>query len=451
MLTPTLTLLLAACGDGKDAAPTEVAFTEVAGALHEEVVTLVEVSWSQDAAADAAWLEYTFEGDAWLSSPPEALDAGAHSQWLLGIPPETEVTWRVVAELGGERFESGEQSATTGALPEDFEGGPALAAWDPALASGAGWVLGSVDVDGGGSYTGPFWLFIADRQGRLVWWRELEYEMSMFPRVSRSGGHLMYETQYLLDPAGTLSAIHRVTLDGRLDEETPAPGLGWCWDELPDGTLLYDRNKDQDHATLEQIDPDGTQQTLWDCFAWQEPLDPEPDHCYTNTVNWVEETDTVLWSTYWGDYALEVDRATGEVLWYAGALEGGLSFDSEEAGFELQHYPNYTADGTLMISTHVPGSELEEQRANEYIVDLDAGTLERVWSYGEGVSEVWAKYSGEAVRLEGGNTLINYGTGGEIREVTGAGEVAWSLQWGDERTVGHTQLVADLYTLNEGR
>ena len=49
-----------------------------------------------------------------------------------------------------------------------------------------------------------------------------------------------------------------------------------------------------------------------------------------------------------------------------------------------------------------------------------------------------------------GNTLLNYGTGGEIREVDLQGEILWSLQWGDGKTLGHTQLVEDLYALNRG-
>ena len=72
-----------------------------------------------------------------------------------------------------------------------------------------------------------------------------------------------------------------------------------------------------------------------------------------------------------------------------------------------------------------------------------------MWGYGEGES-AYAKYSGEAVRLESGSTLINYGTGGEIREVSLEGELLWQVSFGLDKTLGHTQLVGDLYGLNEG-
>jgi hypothetical protein len=273
--------------------------------------------------------------------------------------------------------------------------------------------------------------------------------MSMFPRVARDGTHIVYDGHLFLEPSGESSHIRRTTLDGRYDEEIEAEGLGWCWDETDDGTLLYDRARGADSITLEQIDPDGTQHTLWDCQAWLATWDDDPDLCYTNTVNWVAATDSVLWSTYWGDWVAEVDRQTGSVLWHAGAIGDGLDFDPPETAFDLQHYPNYTPDGTLLVSTHM--QEVEgEQRAREYVVDLEAGALTEIWSYGEGVGDYFAPYSGEAVRLPGGNTLVNTGTGGEIREVTTDGETAWSLRWGDEMTLGHSQLIGDLYAVNQG-
>ena len=455
LLIGGLLFLTACAGGGKSedtARPAEpVPVSALSSELSETVTTLVEVTWTQDAAAEA-WVEFELDGD-WLRSPAVARESGENSEWLLGVPSETAVSWRVVTDNRGAEFISDEQSATTGALPEDMKA-PALAAWEASLASPdgeapAGWVLGSVDVDGGGSYSGPFWLFIADRQGRIVWYRDLEYWQSMFPRVARDGTHIAYDRQYLLDPEGTLSGVLRTTLDGRWEEETLTPGLGWCWDETGDGTLLYDQNKGVDVVSIQAISPDGAASTVWDCTAWQAAAgDDDPEHCYSNTINWVPETDSILWSTYWGDYALEVDRASGEVLWHAGQLGGGWSFEPPDAVFDLQHYPNYTPDGTLLISTHVPGVE-GTQRAREYEVDAATQTLRQVWEYGDGV-EQWAQYSGEAVRLSGGNTLVNYGTGGEVREVTRDGELVWSLQFGDEHTLGHTQLVADLYALNQG-
>ena len=269
-------------------------------------------------------------------------------------------------------------------------------------------------MDGGESYTGPYWLFLVNRAGQVVWYHEVGFWVTMFPRAAGHGGYVAFDRHSLLDATGEYSTVTKMTLDGTRTEEIATPGLGWCWDETDDGSLLYDRNKGVAEVTIEELSPDGTSRTIWDCAAWQATWDPDKENCYTNTINWVPETDSILWSTYWGDWVAEVDRQSGDVLWHAGALPDGWTIDAD-AGFDLQHYPNYTPDGTLLVSTHVPGQD-EQQRAREFVVDHASQALTEVWAYGEGV-EGYAQYSGEAVRLDNGNTLLNYGTGGEIREV----------------------------------
>ncbi len=438
----TVVALLGAVG----CAPTPARVSNVGAEIDGGVGTLIRVHWSQDLDADS-WTEFDLGDGEWLQSPVTARTAGDHEELILGAPGDTEVYYRVVTDLEGEVFASDQQSIRTDPLPEDLLE-PVLAAFQENATSPEGYVLGSVDVDGGFSYSGPFWLFIADRLGRIVWYHDLEYRMSMFPRVARDGSHLVFDQRSFFDFTGESSVIHKITLDKRYDEEIPAPGLGWCWDETDDGLLLYDQSVGVDTITLQELAPDGSSRTVWDCNAWQSPFGLDSDHCYTNTVNWVPETDSVLWSTYWGDYVLEVERQSGRVLWYAGDIADGWTIQPESAAFDLQHYPNYSPVGTLLVSTHVPGED-GQQRAREFSLDEDRQVLTEIWSYGEGV-EGYAKYSGEAVRLANGNTLINYGTGGEIREVTPEKETVWSLQFGEDHTLGHSVLIADLYELNRG-
>ena len=435
----------AASGCADEAVPATV--SGVSASIDDAVATILRVRWTQDLDADA-WLEFEPGDGRWRASPAVALAAGENEALILGAPPETEVLFRVVTDNRGAGSASDDHAATTGALPEDLPP-PTPGVWDEGAASPEGYILGSVDADGGSSYSGPFWLFIADRAGRVVWYHEVGPYVTMFPRVAKTGDHIIYDIHSVIDPTGTLSRLWRMTLDGAYTEEIEALGLGWTWDETDDGALLFDRIHGVEHATIEEIAPDGSQRTVWDCTVWQLPLDDDPEHCYTNTVNWVAATDSILWSTYWGDYVVEVSRATGEVIWYAGSLPGGFSIDPESSGFDLQHYPNYTPDGTLLVSTHVPGAD-GEQRAREFEVDHAAQTLREIWSWGEGVDDYWAQYSGEAARLPGGNTLINEGTGGGILEVDPEGRVVWSLDWGEGSTLGHSQLIEDLYALNRG-
>ncbi len=443
MVIGLLSLLTTGCSLGA------VEVDRVSAELDWAVGTLVHVSWTQDDEA-LAWLEFDLGDGAWTASPALTRSGGLQEEVILGAPGDTEVRYRVVTDQGGRRFESAERTVHTDPLPEILPQ-TVVTDWVHEATSSADWVLGSLDANGGEAYSGPFWLFIADRAGRIVWYRDLEFATSMFPRVARDGTHIAFDERILFDLEGLSSMVHRMTLDGAYDEQVATPGLGWCWDETTDGALLYDRNMDIEAATLEEVSPDGTQRTVWDCTAWMASVAPseEADHCNTNTVNWTPDRDAVLWSTYWGDYIVEVDRQDGAVLWHAGALPGGWELQPDGVELDLQHYPNFTPDGTLLVSTHVRDQE-GEQRAREFALDSDSGTLTQVWSYGEGV-DGWAEYSGEAVRLANGNTLMNYGTGGEVREVDPEGATVWSLQFGDGMTLGHTQLVEDLYGLNRGR
>lgn len=66
-------------------------------------------------------------------------------------------------------------------------------------------------------------------------------------------------------------------------------------------------------------------------------------------------------------------------------------------------------------------------------------------------------YKGMAMRIEGGNTLANYGTGGVIREITPDKQTAFRVKFDAEqgndffnKMVGHNVLINDLYALNGG-
>ena len=162
----------------------------------------------------------------------------------------------------------------------------------------------------------------------------------------------------------------------------------------------------------------------------------------------MEATDSILFSLYGSATVVEIDRQTGAVLHQYGQAEGSYTFDDPAQGFDMQHFPSYTVEGTLLVHSHVP-TDTSQQRAFEYAIDHDSEQLHLVWEFGEGYPE-YATYAGEAVRLENGNTLINYGSDGGIREVTAGGEVAWEARMPEHYLIGHSTLIDSLYELAEG-
>ena len=144
-----------------------------------------------------------------------------------------------------------------------------------------------------------------------------------------------------------------------------------------------------------------------------------------------------------------------------GCGDEGSSSQSASWEFEFQHFPNITAEGTLLVSSHMPGyADTSDAVAGqhafmEFEVDRENQTLIERWIYNDGPE--WAMYKGMAIRLPNGNTLGNYGTGGVIREITPDRQtvfhVKFDVEGGDDffnKMVGHNELIDDLYALNGG-
>jgi hypothetical protein len=436
--------------------------SDVTITVHEDVRTILVVTWTQSMVAEETWLEFTFEEGSVMTSRPAPGEAGPHQDVVLGVPSETAVTVRIVSSQGGTRYVSSDYQGTTGELPAGLPL-PDLVAYDAALASPERFMLGSVeDSDGNlpSDYLfNTFWLYIMDRQGRIVWYYAdaASNATSSFQRIARDGEYIWIEKRPF--GGGGYRGVLKMTLDHEYFEEIPIDGLADCIDVTDDGSLLYDAGEE-----LFERSRDGTTRPIFSC----------PDHfgqgfnCYTNTINWNPEDETILMSYPEPNTVIQVRREDGEVVGQYGEASGSyafappLSMPPDAWGFGFQHFPNITAAGTLILSSHMPGYEdfnqtpTENQHAFvEFAIDRDNETLTEVWRYTEGTE--WARSRGMAIRLENGNTLANYGTGGVIREITAdkqtAFEVKFDIEGGNDfynKLVGHNVLVADLYDLNGG-
>ncbi len=418
----------------------------VAATVHGQVNTVLEVSWTQDETVDSAWVEFGLEGEDRHATPVVVGDEGEHVRMLLGMPSDSEVSFRVVNQRGDERLEGEEHCAATGSLPESLPV-PELSYLDPAVASTEPFLFMSLSENDFNWYQGPFWLFVLDRQARVVWYHEIpDQRATMHARIALDGTHLLFEeTTIYHGDQGKGSLLRRMGLDFVRDETIDASGLGSTFAETTDGTILFDSYTDWPLTCLDELYEDGSRRRIWVCTEWMGQYTDNPEACDPNETLWFEDTDTVIWSMWPVDTLVELDRKSGELLRQFGALEGGWAFDPPEAGFDMQHYPYYTADGTLLVSTHVPDA-YQQQRAREYRLDEETQTLVEVWSYGDEVPH-YAVYAGEALRLDNGNTLINYGSDGALREVTHERRTAWQVDWSGGFLLGHMSLVDDLYVL----
>ncbi len=424
--------------------------SDVSVSVHADVVTILEVSWTQDEAADLVWIEFAYDDEVLLTTPAQAREAGEHSEVLLGIPAETTVDFVIYNQVGDEVFVSEESfEGTTGELPAALLS-PSLVHYDPTLAADHPWVMGSVDV-GSSWYSGPCWTVIMDRQGRIVWYYEVpDSRLNLFSQVSADGTHVLIEgTTHYVFGAGIEPIIDSMTLDMSYGEHLELLTMGFSFDEIPGGSILYNSEGRDDY--LVELYPDGTERQIWCCDDYAQQMGYSSSECSVNSVVFNEAQGTVFWSQYSNDTVVEIDYETGEVVRHFGQADGGWATEPPTAVVDYQHYPNYSPDGTVIASTHAVGQS-GVQYAREYQVDTESETMMVIWDYGDEVMD-YASYGGEAWRLENGNTFITYGTDGALREITPDRQTAWELEWPltpGTHLLGHFTYIHDLYALNQG-
>ena len=416
--------------------------------LDDDLETIVHAHWVLGEEYKRTWVEFSFDSGEWLSTPPQPGTAGEHDDILLGIPTDVDVDVRLVVESDKVEVVA-DDSITTGKLPEEIPE-PLFIDWDETRTFEANWIL--VTIAASPTFEGPYFAQIIDRRGRVVWWQEVPDGLTAFYNgVALDGTHLWFDASIYFD-GGTEARFIRMTLDGEYYEEIDAPNYLLGVDELADGSFVY-QAVEGDVYSMNITDGDDDQ-LVWNCSEYMADIgvDAGGGECASNTVVWDAERNTAFYSIFPIDTVIEVDLDDGTVLKQFGQITAGdpWTFDPPESVVDYQHYVNWTPDGTILASTH----QLKEpgfQAANEYAVDEANKTLTVVWQYK--TNDRYATHTGEAHRLENGNTFMGFGTDGALQELADK-DVVWEVEWpfegGGLHHLGHAEPVTDLYAINRG-
>jgi hypothetical protein len=162
---------------------------------------------------------------------------------------------------------------------------------------------------------------------------------------------------------------------------------------------------------------------VWEWRAW-EHLDPEVDvipFVEDDRLEWTHanavielSNDNLMVSFRNLSMVIEIDRATGEIVWKLGAppLAG-------------QHAPVELANGNILLFDNGP-HRLDNSLPFSRVIEVDRSTKEIVWKYQEDpVEYFYSPRISNAQRLPNGNTLICEGVFGRLFEVTMEGQVVW--------------------------
>ena len=202
---------------------------------------------------------------------------------------------------------------------------------------------------------------------------------------------------------------------------------------------------------------DGTEKTLWSIWdhpdqvpmeynvVWESGFYPdEMDWSHANDIRYDSTRNSYTLSFRNLNSIMEIHAETGEILRLFGELG---DYELDEDLFGAPHGGYWTSADTLLFFT-TPQHTIKS-KAVELRVDDKAKTAEVIWEYGEETG-LFALVMGSALRHENGNTLINYGSGAFLEEVSAEGDVVWDLISLDGSLLGnffgHTYFIKDLYS-----
>jgi len=159
--------------------------------------------------------------------------------------------------------------------------------------------------------------------------------------------------------------------------------------------------------------------------------------CYSNTINWNPTDDTVLMSFPGPNTVVQINRQTGTVVATYGDFAGSYAFSPTTWSFEYQHFPNITAAGTLLVSTHLSmfpnGSaagpmhhafaEFEIDRTSGRVV---ASVTSAVNGRGNQTVQISTTVPTRLVAFVSADGPQNVGAGGQASTLSGGG-LSWTL------------------------
>ena len=434
----------------------------VEAALDQRVVTVPQLSWTTDEPG-LSWVEFGVDGSL-DPSTPIALEADTvHAFTLLGVPSESEVSYRAVTETESGTLIS-EGTVTTGVLPEDI---PAFLQEtdEPALRGEEPFLVTAIET------SETSWLLVINRDAKVVWYEEVPNGGNPYTIEQGLNGQGLLYSGFPMNDTRNESQIFHADVTDRSKELATLPWGHHAFTQLPGGAVAWiaaDIRPWTDPSTGETTDVagdaihllelDGRDRVLFSTWDWAEPR-PNPHWAeeyfpgsrswtHANGLNYDPVVGTLLFSLRNPAVLLEVDVRDGFLVEEYGLIGSQWHFAEGTQPWCYQHDPNWTEDGNLLMISTTEGVDAQhtESVIREYRVDREFRVIEEVWSYGEGLG-LHARYHGAARELQSGNRLLNFGSKGVIHEVTGDGELAWAISAHPEGGLGSTLLVDDLYSL----
>lgn len=448
-------------GEDSAAETTEDGPAEAVTLVETGMATVFRVTWTTDEPTVGRVVFEDGDGraraSAWDDTPTTD-----HEALLLGMLPDHEIPWRVETVADDVTWPGVARTLTTGTLPTSL---PELTVTDldPDRAAVA-WTITPIISPTGG------WIVILDEEGRYIWaWPAPAtdtggWQLVFRARLGLDGDSLVYNHQSPgLEQFGTLG---RLALDGESRGIVGQAGMHTDFVELPGGrwATLGWSVRDYDGRsilgdTVFTVEADGSTNVLWDVFDDFEPDLSEvwpavtlndyegEDWSHVNSIDVSEDGADLLVTASFNHALMRIDGDGAGLSWTV-AEEGASDWTIDDADRPLLGLPHSVqdlGDGRYLVFNRgdYDANPSVCSSADELWLDEATGQATKVWSYTP-EDCLFNAFLGDAWRLDGWNTFVDFSAGGRIDEVTPEGALVSRLTLSAGAGFGFGERVAPL-------
>ncbi len=405
-------------GTGGSDTGANAAFT-VTATLSTAIKTVAVVEWSIDQNITKASIEFGREQGSYEYTAPVDLEAPSYRTPLLGMKPNTDYYFRIVAEGPGGRYTSDVQTIKTDFLPNAI---PQVSVTDTnASALFGGFTVNCTGVGSGfGTDAGDTWVFVMDKDGEIVW----AYDFTDTPASGCSRARMSYDGRHMwvgnFSNMQGVGALVRITMDGMSELQSYSfPGRHHDFTVLPNNHVLFYEQENggqyledmkEGEDIIKELDPEtGAATELYrerTNFATQ--IDESGAH--TNQIRYVPFMNAISFSMRHTSTIGVISYPDAQLITVFG---GPISDYPIE--WSTQHGHQLLEDSLLIFNNE--GSN-GGSSVIEFSYDIQSKTAAKIFDYSSGNSSM---AFGDVQRLSNGNTFITYSSTGVFHEISSSG------------------------------
>jgi hypothetical protein len=377
---------------------------------------------------------------------PVSLTAASYRTLLLGMKASKTYHYQISVTTSSGTCTSGDNMIATGALPNGGLPQLTVTTSNKAALYGGFLVIGS--------YQGStIQSFILDVDGDFVWWYA-DGSDGCGTRMSYDGNYMWINNGNV--PATTGSTqVHRVTMDGLTDANfsTPFANMSHQVTPLPDGSVAFYASGSNGCDDIKLFPANGTTSSTATTVVNSRTAHGGTGACHVNNIEYSQTDDTLVFSDLDNDCLTKVSRTTGATVWVLNGNTMGITstftgdlWNGGEHGFHILS----TTDILLFNNNSSSSGGTGPAMALELTLDTTAKTSTKKWSYTSNPTHS-VMVLGDVQRMTtngpngsgNGNTIVDFGTGDVVQEVSSSGTVLQQIS--SQSPFGFMEKRATLY------